>query len=138
MADTTIYEELRNVLQDFRDFLQPKVDTIKPIINQLASVVPQINQLIDEPIKLLAALKTEITALNVGPLGNIDDAIAFATKVKGFLESAKKLLPDRADEITSAINAAEVVGGLPTLAGVKEQILTLIQELSTMFASLKA
>src|SRR4051794_39291428 len=99
MADKTIYEELRDVLKDFNDFLVAKMAEIKPPIHALAQAVPQVNDLIDKPIGLLAKLKTEIQAINIGALSNIDQALAFAAKVKGFLESAKALLPDEAAEI---------------------------------------
>ena len=116
MADKTIYDELRDVLKDFRDFLQAKIDDIKPPIQALAQAVSQVNDLIDMPIQLLAKLKAEIQSIDLGALDNIDDALAFAGKVKGFLESAKALLPNEAADIDRAINAANVVAGLPSSA----------------------
>jgi hypothetical protein len=138
MADKTIYEELRDVLKDFHDFLQAKVDDIKGPIRALASAVPQVNDLLDKPIELLAKLKTEIQNIDIGPLGNIDEALGFAAKVKGFLESAKALLPDEADEIDKAINAANVVAGLPTFGDIKNELIQLIDQISALFGQLKA
>jgi hypothetical protein len=138
MADKTIYEELRDVLKDFHDFLQAKIDVIKPPIRALAQVVAQVNDLIDKPIELLAKLKAEIQAIDIGALNNIDEALAFAAKVKGFLESARALLPDEAADIDRAINAADVVAGLPTFADVKNEILQLIDDIAGLIGQLKA
>ena len=138
MADKTIYEELRDVLKDFNEFLQAKINVIKPPIQALAQTVPQVNDLIDKPIGLLAKLKTEIQAIDIGPLGNIDEALGFAAKVKGFLESAKALLPDEAAEIDRAINAADVVAGLPTFGDIKNEIIQLIDGIAALLAQLKA
>src|SRR5215212_7162144 len=109
MADATIYEELRNVLKDFHDFLQAKINDIKGPIKALIQAVPQVGDLIDKPIELLAKLRAEIQNIDIGPLGNIDVALGFAAKLKGFLEAAKALLPDQAADIDRAINAADVV-----------------------------
>ena len=138
MAEKTIYEELRDVLKDFNDFLQAKIDDIKPPIQALAQAVPQVNDLIDKPIGLLAKLKTEIQAIDIGPLGNIDEALGFASKIKGFLESAKSLLPDEADEIDRVINAANVVAGLPSFGDIKNEIIQLIDNIAALLAQLKA
>jgi hypothetical protein len=138
MADKTIYEELRDVLKDFHDFLQAKIDDIKPPIRALAQAVSQVNDLINMPIELLAKLKTEIQEIDLGALDNIDEALAFAGKVKGFLESAKALLPDEAANIDRAINAANVVAGLPTFADVKNEIVQLIDDIAGLIGQLKA
>ena len=138
MATQTIYEELRDVLKDFHDFLQAKINDIKPPIQALAQAVPQVNDLIDKPIELLAKLKTEIQSINIGALNNIDQALAFAAKVKGFLESAKALLPDEAADIDRAINAADVVAGLPTFGDIKNELIQLIDDIAGLIAQLKA
>ena len=104
----------------------------------LASAVPQVNDLLDKPIELLAKPKTEIQNIDIGALGNIDEALGFAAKVKGFLQSAKALLPDEADEIDKAINAANVVAGLPTFGDIKNELIQLIDQISTLFGQLKA
>jgi hypothetical protein len=137
MADATIYEELRDVLKDFHDFLQAKIDIIKPPIQALASKVPQVSDLINKPIDLLAKLKAEIQAINIGVLGDIDQALAFAVKVKGFLEAAKALLPDEAADIDRAINAADIVAGLPTFGNVKDEIIQLIDGIAALLTQLK-
>jgi hypothetical protein len=138
VADKTIYEELRDVLKDFNEFLQAKIGVIKPPIQALAQVVPQVNDLIDKPIGLLAKLKTEIQSIDIGPLGNIDEALGFAAKIKGFLESAKALLPDEAAEIDRVINAADVVAGLPTFGDIKNEIIQLIDGIAALLGQLKA
>lgn len=138
MADKTIYQELRDVLKDFDGYLTDKINVIKQPIQTLAGIVPQVNDLIDKPIGLLGKLKTEIQNINIGPLSNVDDALAFAEKVKEFLLAAKALLPNEAATIDQVVNAADVVAGLPTLGDVKAEILGLIDSIAGQLGKLKA
>jgi hypothetical protein len=47
-------------------------------------------------------------------------------------------LPDEAAEIDRAINAADVVAGLPTFGDVKNEIIQLIDGIAALLAQLKA
>lgn len=126
MAGENIYQELKDVLQEFKDFLDTNVPVIKPAITALKSLVPQISELLSKLIDLMNSLKTEIQNLDVSGIPGLAEASEFTSKVKGFLEAAKSLLADQADEIDSVLAIADVVTGLPSLDEVKGDILSLL------------
>jgi phage-related protein len=126
MADTNLYQELKDALQELKDFLQANTATIKPAVQALAGIVPQVVTLIDELIDLLGQVKTEIQNLDVGAIPGLDEVSEFTGNVTTFLETAKTLLPDQKETIEDVIGAASVVGSLPTLDQVKGDIITLI------------
>jgi hypothetical protein len=126
MAGENIYQELKDILQEFKDFLDTNVPVIKPAITALKSLVPQISELLTKLIELMNALKTEITNLDVSGIPGLAEASEFTSKVKAFLEAAKSLLTDQADEINAVLEIADVVTGLPSLDAVKGDILSLL------------
>jgi hypothetical protein len=137
MADTNLYEELKDALQDLKDFLQTNTATIKPAIQALAGVVPQIVTLIDELIDLLGQVKTEIQNLDVSQIPGLDKVSEFTGSVTTFLETAKTLLPDQKETIDEVIGAASVVGSLPSLDQVKGEIISLIDAIVANLNQLK-
>lgn len=137
MAADNLYEDLKDVLQDFKDFLDQHVPTIKPAIQALASLIPQIVDLLDKLIDLMNKLKTEIQNLDVSAIPGLGEVSSFTDKVTAFLESSKNLLPDETDTIDDILSVTDVVGGLPSLDDVKNEILALIDEIVTHLNSLK-
>jgi len=137
MAEKSLYEELKDVLQEFKGFLDANVPTIKPAIQALASFIPQITDLLDQLIELMNQLKTEIENLDVGAIPGLDEVSSFTGNVKSFLEASKSLLTDQTSTIDSILSVVDVVSGLPSLDEVKAEILSLIDAISAHLSSLK-
>jgi hypothetical protein len=137
MAETNLYEELKDALQELKDFLQANTATIKPAIQALAGVVPQVVTLIDELIGLLQQVKTEIQNLDVGAIPGLEEVSGFTGNVTTFLETAKALLPEQQDTIEDVLAAASVVGSLPSLDEVKGEIISLIDAIVANLNQLK-
>src|SRR4051812_37568625 len=138
MADTNLYEDLKDALKDLKDFLEENTDTIKPAVQALAALVPQINTLIDELIGHLNDVKTEITNLDVSGIPGLSEVSQFTKTVTAFLNTTKALLPDQAATIDEVLGAANVVGSLPSLDQVKTEILSLIDAIVANLGELKA
>lgn len=138
MAETNLFQELKDVLQDFKEFLDENVPTIKPAISALAALIPQINELLDLLIGLMNSLKTEIENLDVSAIPGLEEVAGFTTKIRAFLEAARNLLPEESDTIDEVLSVADVVTGLPSLDEVKAEILSLITAITAHLNSLKA
>ena len=139
MATTpaSLFEDLKNALQEFKDFLDQNVNTIKPAVAALKSLVPQITELLEKLVELMGKLKTEINNLNVNAIPGLNDASQFTEMMKNFLNAMKTLLPDEADEIDSVLEVANLVTGLPSLDSVKAEILSLIDAITGHLNTLK-
>ena len=139
MAEKSLYEELKDVLEDFNSFLDDNVATIKPAITALASVIPKITDLIDLLIELMGKIKTEIENLDVSSIPGLSEVSEFTDSVKTLLDTSKDLLPDdargTADDVLEIVN---VVSGLPSLDDVKGEILSLIDAIVAHLNSLKS
>lgn len=138
MADTNLFDELKETLADFKQFLDDNVPTIKPAIQAIAGLIPQVNDLVDLLIELMNKLKTEIQNLDVSTIPGLDEVSSFTEKVKGLLDSARKLLPDDTAVIDEVSDVADVVTSLPSLDAVKNEIVTLIDAINAHLNSLKA
>jgi len=136
MADN-LFQELHDVLQEFKTFLDSNVPTIRPAIQAIASLIPQVTELVDKLVDLMGKLKTEIQSLDVSAIPSLSEATEFITKVKGFLDAAKNLLPDEAATIDDVLAVADVVGGLSGLDDVKQEILDTIDAIVAHLNSLK-
>ena len=136
MADN-LFQELHDVLQEFKTFLDSNVPTIRPAIQAIASLIPQVTELVDKLVDLMGKLKTEIQSLDVSAIPGLSEATEFITKVKGFLDAAKNLLPDEAATIDDVLAVADVVGGLSGLDDVKQEILDTIDAIVAHLNSLK-
>lgn len=134
---TNLYQELKDALQELKDFLQQNMATIKPAIQALASLVPQVVTLIDDLIGLLDQVKTEINNLNVSGIPGLSQVSEFTQTVTTFLNTAKALLPDEASTIDEVLGAANVIGGLPSLDQVKQEIIQLIDAIIADLNQLK-
>jgi len=139
MADTSnLYDELKTTLNDFKTFLDQNTATIGPAIKALKTVVPQITDLLNKLIDLMNKLLTTIQGLNPNAIPGLADATKFTTQVKTFLQTAKGLLPDEASAIDQVLQAADVVGGLPSLDAVKAEIVALLQAIIHDLTTLNA
>lgn len=132
-----LFQELNDVLQDFKTFLDDNVATIQPAIQAIASLIPQVTELIDKLVELMNKLKAEIEKLDVNAIPGLEEATEFVDKVKGFLESAKNLLPDEASTINEVLGVADVVGSLSGLDDVKAAILECVDAIVAHLNSLK-
>jgi len=132
MAEKNLYQELKDVLEDFKTFLDENVPTIKPAILALASLIPEIVDLIDLLIDLMGDIKTEIENLDISDIPALSEVSEFTEKISNFLDTSVDLLPDDASGTVEDIRSAiSVVGGLPSLDEVKQDILDLIGSIST-------
>jgi hypothetical protein len=124
---TNLYEELKDVLEDFKSFLDSNVATIKPAIQALASLIPQIVDVIDLLVNLMNQIKTEIENLDVSAIPGLSQVSQFTTQISNFLDASADLLSsDTSSTVASIRSAINVVGGLPSLDTVKQDILDLI------------
>lgn len=138
MADN-LFEDLKEVLQEFKDFLDEKVGVIQPAITALRSIIPdQIDNLLDKLIELMNKLKTEVEKLDVSAIPGLGEAAEFTGQIKNFVDSAKSLLPDNADDFEAVSDIADVVSGLPSIDEVKGEIIALIDAIVGHLNSLKA
>ncbi|MDZ4720680.1 MAG: hypothetical protein SH847_19670 [Roseiflexaceae bacterium] len=148
MAETTIYEDLKQALTEFKQFLTTNKDSkIKPALHTLKELLPSsgddlINRLIDEPISLLRDLRDKIDQL-IGTIGGttiggaITDVHDFNQQLQGLLTSMTQFLPDQRADIERAINISKTVAGLPTLADIKQELNTLLNEIIALLQDLK-
>lgn len=135
---TNLFEELKEVLQDFKDFLDENVPVIQPAIAALRSIIPdQVDNLLDKLIELMGKLKTEIQNLDVTAIPGLDKAAEFTDKIKDFVDSAKKILPDDSDDFDAVADIADVVSGLPSIDEVKTEIISLVDAITAHLNTLK-
>ena len=138
MANENLYEELKDVLDDFKTFLDENVPTIKPAIQSLASLIPQITDVLDLLIELMNQIKTEISNLDVSAIPGLSEVSEFTSQISSFLDASADLVPEDASSTVSSIRSAmNVIGGLPSLEEVKQEILDLIDAIVVHLNSLK-
>jgi phage-related protein len=140
MADENIYQELKDVLEDFKTFLDEQADTIRPAIQALASVIPQITDVIDLLVDLMNQIRTEIANLDLSNIGG--DALSavsdFTGKISDFLDASADLLSEEVGGTVESVRSAlNVIGGLPSLDDVKQDILDLIDAIISDLQSLQ-
>ncbi len=125
MADTNIFEELKEALDEFQKFLADNISTIKPAVQALASGFPKINELIGELIELVKDLSKEIEEFDVSQVGGeeLTAALGFVDKVKAVAEASKTFLPDGSDAV---LGAASIVSSVPDLDTIKGEIVKVL------------
>ncbi len=139
MAQTNLFEDLRNALKDFKGFLDQNVPLIKPAIQSLKAIVPQITELIDKLITLMGELKTEIQKLlSSGPIQNLDKVTQFTAGITTLLTTAKTVVPAEAATIDDVLKVAQLAGSLPTIGQLKDEINSLIDAIVAHLNSLKS
>ena len=139
MAQTNLFEDLRNALKDFKGFLDQNVPLIKPAIQSLKAIVPQITELIDKLITLMGELKTEIQKLlSSGPIQNLDKITQFTAGITTLLTTAKTVVPAEAATIDDVLKVAQLAGSLPTIGQLKDEINSLIDAIVAHLNSLKS
>ncbi|HEX8651031.1 MAG TPA: hypothetical protein VF708_09315 [Pyrinomonadaceae bacterium] len=123
----SLYQELQHALDDFKNFLNEHADDIQPVIGPLNQLLNnRVFELIDQLVELLTRLRAEIANLNINNLGPLDQVTEFTASIKTLLETSKSLLPNEAGTINDILAAVDVVGGLPTINTVKDDILSAI------------
>ncbi len=138
MADNNIYEELKDALDDFKTFLDENVGVIRPAIQALAELISGIVDVIDLLVGLMNDIKTEIQNLDVSAIPGLSQVSEFTSQITGFLDAAADLLSAEAEGTVSDIRSAlNVVGGLPSLDDVKQDIQDLIDAIVGHLNSLK-
>jgi hypothetical protein len=140
VATTNVFQELKDALDDLKKFLEENAATVGPAIKALAEIVPPVNTLIDELISLLETLKSEIGKLNVGGIAEeqLKKLPAFAKSITTMLNAAKTVLPDEASDINEVIGAVNLVGSVPSLDQVKEQVILVIDDIVALLSGMKA
>lgn len=138
MADTNLYQELKDELQQVKDFLTTNVPIIKPAIQSLRQLIPQITDLLNGLINLMGQIKTAIQNLNVSNIPGLAQVSSFTQLITNVLNTVKNLLPSEADAIDQVLGIAKVVGGLPSIDTVKQDILSLIDTIVGQLQSLTA
>ena len=136
MADN-LYQDLKKALADFKSFLDTNVATIKPAYQAVRAVVPRIEDLVNGLIDLLGKIRTEIANLNVTGIPGLDQITTFSQSTRTLLETAQNLLPDQKAAIGEVLAITDVVGGLPSLDDVKNDILGLIDAIVGDLENLK-
>ena len=137
MAAQNLFEELKAALTSFKQFLDANIATIKPAIQALKSIVPKVTELITKLIDLMGKLKTEITNLNPGVVGDLAKVTEFTNATKTLLTTAKDLLPNEAGTIDDVLGVVNVVSSLPSLDAVKAEIIALIDSIVANLNQLK-
>ena len=137
MAAQNLFEELKAALTSFKQFLDANIATIKPAIQALKTIVPKVTELITKLIDLMGKLKTEITNLNPGVVGDLAKVTEFTNATKTLLTTAKDLLPNEAATIDDVLGVVNVVSSLPSLDAVKAEIIALIDSIVANLNQLK-
>lgn len=137
MPAQNLFEELKAALTSFKQFLDANVATIKPAIQALKSIVPKVTELITKLIDLMGKLKTEITNLNPGVVGDLTKITEFTNATKTLLTTAKTLLPNEAGTIDEVLGVVNVVNSLPSLDAIKSEIIALIDSIVANLNQLK-
>lgn len=130
MANTSIYDDLKKALQDFKSFLDTNKQPIHAAIGPLKSLVPQIGDLLTALIDLMGKLADKVNQLDVGNIPGLAQVSEFTQDVQTLLQVVNTILPDQSSTINDVVGKAKVVGGLPGLGAVKQDILGLINDVS--------
>jgi len=130
MANTSIYDDLKKALQDFKSFLDTNKQPIHDAIGPLKSLVPQIGDLLNSLIDLMGKLAAKVNQLDVGNIPGLAQVSEFTQDVQTLLQVVSTILPDQSSAISDVVGKAKVVGGLPGLGTVKQDILGLINDVT--------
>jgi hypothetical protein len=138
MADTNLYQELKDELQQVKDFLTTNVPIIKPAIQSLRALIPQITDLLNGLINLMGQIKTAIQNLNVSNIPGLAQVSSFTQLITNVLTTVENLLPSEKSAIDQVLGIAQVVGGLPSIDAVKQDIISLLDTITGQLQSLTA
>jgi hypothetical protein len=132
-----LYGDLKKALDQFKTFLEANLATIKPAYQALRTIVPRIEDLVNGLLDLLAKIRAEINGLDVNAIPGLSEISTFTQSARTLLETAKSLLPDQKAAIDEILAITDVVAGLPSLDAVKQDILGLIDAITTDLENLK-
>ncbi len=98
----SLFEDLKDALQDFKEFLDQNVNTIKPAIAALKSLVPQITELLDKLGAKPDQVLTPIERFNL-----INDAWASAlaglSSIREYLDLTERFRDESARNVWTAL-----------------------------------
>lgn len=132
MANTSVYDDLKKALQDFKSFLATNKQPIHDAIGPLKSLVPQIGDLLTALIDLMGKLADKVNQLDVGNIPGLAQVTEFTQDVQTLFQVVSTVMPDQSAAINDVIGKAKVVGGLPSLGTVKQDIIALINDVTGM------
>ena len=139
MAETNLYEDLRDELQKFDTFLDEKADTIRPAVQALIAQIPQLGEVIDLLVGLMNDISSEIANLDLGGFEDVlGDVTEFTEQISNFLTASGPLLGEEASGPVGQIeDLLTVVGSLPSFDQVKDEIIQLVESIVENLESLK-
>ena len=130
MANTSVYDDLKKALEDFKSFLNTNKQPIHDAIGPLKSLVPQIGDLLTALIDLMSKLTAKVNQLDIGNIPGLAQVGEFTKDVQTLLQVVGTVLPDQSAAIGDVVGKAKVVEGLPSLGAVKQDILSLINDVT--------
>ena len=128
MADTNVYQDLKDALSKFKDFMTTNLDIIKTALKAAAAFIPQVPGVIDQLVGLLNTLKSEIDKIDPSKLTGVAQISALTDGVGAILTATKAILPDQSAAIEGVTTALGVLKSVPSLTQIKADILSLMLE----------
>jgi hypothetical protein len=122
VMEQNVYFQLGETIKGFGDFLDNNTQNVKSGIHAVASIMPQTQHLADSLIYLMENLRNTIATIDSGSILHLDELSTFGAKVNMILQSAKELLPNEPNAIEDVKRTTHVLSDLPTLGGIKEEI----------------
>jgi hypothetical protein len=125
------YQAIRDTLHTLKEFLDKNDsainNTIKPGLQTLYGTIPQTRHFIANIIFLLEDFKSRLQRTDVRTIPNIGELTRFATLVDTVLEKSGSLLPDQFDTIQDVHGTARMIGDLPALTELKDDIIKYVE-----------
>lgn len=135
---SNLYQQLKDALTTFKNFLDQNTAALKPAIQALKPIVPQVGDLLTKLVSLMNELKTAVQNLNVDQIPGLSTVSSFTDSAKTLLTTAETLLPSEKGAIDDVLGAMNVVGSLPSLKQIKQDILDLITAIITDLTNLNS
>lgn len=137
MADTNVYQDLKDALSKFKDFMTQNLDVIKAALKAVAAFIPNVPQVIDQLIGLLNTLKSEIDKIDPSKLTGVAQISALTDGVGAILTATKALLPDQSSAIEGVTTALGVLKSVPSLTQIKTDIISLLTDVTGLLTQVK-
>jgi hypothetical protein len=137
MADTNVYQELKDALSKFKDFMTTNLDIIKTALKAAAAFIPQVPGVIDQLVGLLNTLKAEIDKIDPSKLTGVAQISALTDGVAAILTATKAILPDQSSAIEGVTTALGVLKSVPSLTQIKTDIISLITDVTNLLTQVK-
>lgn len=139
MADTNLFQELKDALQELKDFLDTNVPAIRGAVSALGSAFPQIGELLDLLIGLMNDIKTEIENFDPAVIPGLAELAGFTQQIGNLADTVRGFLPpEKAADIDQIVQVAHTISSLPSLDELREELLALIDAIVSHLMSLKS